>query len=187
MIDLTGHWVGVAALLTFVIAYLVVVGEEFTHLRKSKPMMLAAGIIWAIIAVQYAQAGERHAVEEAVREFLLEYAELFLFLLAAIAAVATDEPVPPHETFTLESAALKETRRINVYTPPGYDAAGATRYPVLYMPDGGLQEDFPHLATTIDTAIRAGEMRPLILVGIENTERRRDLTKVRSVPDTDPA
>ena len=99
-----------------------------------------------------------------------------LFLFAAITAGAADEAVPSHETFTVESAALKETRRINVYMPPGYDAAGAARYPVLYMPDGGLQEDFPHVATTIDTAIRAGEMRPLILVGIENTERRRDMT-----------
>lgn len=105
-----------------------------------------------------------------------------LFLVATVAAgradraVAADEGVPPHETFTVESAALQETRRINVYTPPGYDAAGAARYPVLYMPDGGVQEDFPHVATTIETAIRAGEMRPLILVGIENTERRRDMT-----------
>lgn len=99
-----------------------------------------------------------------------------LLLFAAITAVSADEPVPPHESFTVESAALKETRRINVYTPPGYGAAEATSYPVLYMPDGGLQEDFPHVATTVDTAIRAGEMRPLILVGIENTERRRDMT-----------
>jgi predicted alpha/beta superfamily hydrolase len=106
-----------------------------------------------------------------------------LFLIAAIAAVgppdralAAQEPVPAHETLTIESVKLQETRRINVYTPPGYHAEGATRYPVLYMPDGGLQEDFPHVATTIDTAIRAGEMRPLLLVGIENTERRRDMT-----------
>lgn len=105
-----------------------------------------------------------------------------LFLLFAVTATGlasraeAAEPVPPHQSFTLESAALKETRRINVYTPPGYEAAGATRYPVLYMPDGGLEEDFPHIATTVDTAIRAGEMRPLIVVGIENTERRRDLT-----------
>jgi hypothetical protein len=109
--------------------------------------------------------------------------ELFsLFLLTAIAAGSParagtpTEPVPPHQSFTIESTTLKETRRINVYTPPGYDAAKSTRYPVLYMPDGGLQEDFPHLATTVDTAIRAGELRPLIVVGIENTERRRDMT-----------
>lgn len=98
-----------------------------------------------------------------------------LFLLAATARAA-DEPVPTHETFTIESKVLQEARRINVYTPPGYDTAGAVRYPVLYMPDGGIQEDFPHVATTVDTAIRAGEMRPLILAGIENTERRRDVT-----------
>jgi predicted alpha/beta superfamily hydrolase len=88
----------------------------------------------------------------------------------------TPEPMPAHTTFTLNSTALQEARRINVYTPPGYAAAGDTRYPVLYMPDGGEQEDFPHLATAVDTAIRAGELRPLILVGIENTERRRDMT-----------
>lgn len=109
----------------------------------------------------------------------LEWVRLFLF--AAIAVGWADlamaaEPVPPHQSFTLESSKLKETRRINVYTPPGYDAAGSTRYPVLYMPDGGTQEDFPHVATTVDTAIRAGEMRPLLVVGIENTERRRDMT-----------
>lgn len=109
----------------------------------------------------------------------MKLACLFLFVAitagSASRAVAA-EPVPPHQSFTLESAKLGETRRINVYTPPGYGAARSTRYPVLYMPDGGLQEDFPHVATTVDTAIRAGEMRPLILVGIENTERRRDMT-----------
>lgn len=86
------------------------------------------------------------------------------------------EPVPPHQTFTLDSAKLKETRHITVYLPPGYVATADARFPVLYMPDGGLQEDFPHLATTVDTAIRAGELRPLIIVGIENTVRRRDMT-----------
>ena len=91
-------------------------------------------------------------------------------------AVAADEPLPPHASFTLRSAKLKETRRINVYLPPGYAEAKGTRYPVLYMPDGGLQEDFPHVARTVDAAIRAGEMRPVLLVGIENTERRRDMT-----------
>nr|WP_224365369.1 alpha/beta hydrolase-fold protein [Hyalangium versicolor] len=104
-----------------------------------------------------------------------------LFLFTALAAgchraVAPSEAVLPHASFTIESAVLKETRRINVYTPPGYDAAPDTRYPVLYMPDGGEQEDFPHVSATVDTAIRAGEMRPMIVVGIENTERRRDVT-----------
>jgi predicted alpha/beta superfamily hydrolase len=89
--------------------------------------------------------------------------------------VAAQEPVPPYETFTVQSAALGETRRINVYTPPGYTGFGA-EYPVLYMPDGGVQEDFPHIASTVDAGIRAGELRRMIVVGIENTQRRRDMT-----------
>lgn len=91
-------------------------------------------------------------------------------------AAAAPDPALPHETFILESKALAETRRINIYTPPGYAKSASKRYPVLYMPDGGDQEGFPHVTATIDAAIRAGEMRPLIVVGIENTERRRDLT-----------
>ncbi len=85
--DLTGHWVGVAAILIFVLAYLLVIVEEFTHLRKSKPVILAAGLIWAIIAYQYATASIPHETAEAVRHFLTEFAELFLFLLTAMTYV----------------------------------------------------------------------------------------------------
>lgn len=85
--DLTQHWVGIASLVTFVIAYAVVISEEFTHLRKSKPVILAAGIIWALIGMQYASMGQHTEAEEAVREYLGEFAELFLFLLAAMTYV----------------------------------------------------------------------------------------------------
>src|SRR5215210_619402 len=111
---------------------------------------------------------------------LMKLAVLFLFAAIVVAwavpALAVDEPVPAHEPFPIESGGLKETRHINVYLPPSYEAAGAVRYPVLYMPDGGVQEDFPHIAATVDAGIRVGEMRPMIVVGIENTERRRDVT-----------
>ncbi len=79
-------------------------------------------------------------------------------------------------TFTIESAALGETRRINVFTPPGYAEKRDARFPVLYMPDGGMQEDFPHVTDTVLAGITWETMRPMIVVGIENTERRRDLT-----------
>ncbi|MCW8195135.1 sodium:proton antiporter [Proteobacteria bacterium 005FR1] len=84
---LTNSWVGFTALTLFILAYVLVVAEEFTHLRKSKPVMLAAGIMWAIVAFVYAQQGIDHLVEDAVLEFLLEFAELFLFLLAAMTYV----------------------------------------------------------------------------------------------------
>ncbi len=83
-LDLTSHPVGYAALAIFVLAYLFVMAEEFTHLRKSKPVILAAGIIWALIGYIYVSNGMPHAAEAAVRHNLLEYAELMLFLLVAM-------------------------------------------------------------------------------------------------------
>ena len=58
--------------------------EEFTNRRKSRPVILAAGIIWAMIAAVYASNGMSQAAEQAVRHNLLEYAELMLFLLVAM-------------------------------------------------------------------------------------------------------
>ncbi|MGE5153155.1 MAG: sodium:proton antiporter NhaD, partial [Bdellovibrio bacteriovorus] len=83
-LDLTEHWVGVAALSIFVVAYLMVMVEEFIHLRKSKPVMLAAGLIWGLIGWVYVQNGIPHSAEAAVRHTLEEYAELMLFLLVAM-------------------------------------------------------------------------------------------------------
>ncbi|MGB5721393.1 MAG: sodium:proton antiporter NhaD [Woeseiaceae bacterium] len=85
--DLTTHWVGAAAIALFVFAYSLVITEEFTHLRKSKPVVLAAGIIWALIAYQYSNSDQPHAAADAVHEYLTEFAQLFLFLLAAMTYV----------------------------------------------------------------------------------------------------
>jgi hypothetical protein len=92
------------------------------------------------------------------------------------AAQADAGPLSIGETFTMPSAALNETRRINVYLPPGYQEAAAHRFPVLYMPDGGMAEDFLHVAGLVQVGVGNGTMRPFILIGIENTERRRDMT-----------
>jgi NhaD family Na+/H+ antiporter len=83
-LNLTTHWAGFLSLILFVIAYVFVMVEEFTHFRKSKPVILVAGLIWAIIAGVYASNGLPHAAEEALRHNILEYAELFLFLLVAM-------------------------------------------------------------------------------------------------------
>jgi predicted alpha/beta superfamily hydrolase len=103
---------------------------------------------------------------------------LCCLLLAFDSARAADKtaPLAIGDTFTLQSKALSETRRINVYLPPGYAEASDQRFPVLYMPDGGLNEDFLHVAGLVQVSVGNGTMRPFVLVGIENTERRRDLT-----------
>jgi Na+/H+ antiporter NhaD/arsenite permease-like protein len=90
-LDLTGHWVGFAAIAIFVLAYLLVIGEEFLHLKKSKPLLVAAGLIWVLIAIAYTQVGDTHTAEAAVRHNILEFGELFLFLLAAMTFVNTIE------------------------------------------------------------------------------------------------
>lgn len=83
-LDLTNHTIGYIAIALFAIAYLLVMAEEFTHLRKSKPVILTAGIIWAMIGIVYANNGLSHEAEAAVRHNLLEYSELMLFLLVAM-------------------------------------------------------------------------------------------------------
>lgn len=76
---------GVFALVVFVVAYLFVMLEEFIHLRKSKPVILAAGIIWVIVVIISMQSGQDEAALRATLDHnLLEYAELFLFLLVAM-------------------------------------------------------------------------------------------------------
>ena len=83
-IDLTSHWVGYTAVAIFVLAYTLVILEEKLHLRKSKPVLFAAGLIWILIAAYYNSQGQPHAAEVAIRHNFLEYTELFFFLLVAM-------------------------------------------------------------------------------------------------------
>ncbi|MBF0264250.1 MAG: sodium:proton antiporter NhaD [Gammaproteobacteria bacterium] len=82
--DFTSHWAGIVSVAIFIMAYSLVIAEEALHLRKSKPVMVAAGIIWTLVAIVYVNSGDIHTAEAAVRHNLLEFAELFLFLLAAM-------------------------------------------------------------------------------------------------------
>ena len=83
-LDLTHDLVGYLALAVFALSYVLVILEEQLHLRKSKPVLLAAGIIWVMIAFVYQEHGFTHAAEIAIRHNFLEYSELFFFLLVAM-------------------------------------------------------------------------------------------------------
>ncbi|MFT6050543.1 MAG: NhaD family Na+/H+ antiporter [Halioglobus sp.] len=83
-LNLTTSWFGYAAIVVFLIAYVLVIFEEQLHLRKSKPVLLAAGIIWILIAIAYNTQGITHTAEQAIRHNFLEYTELFFFLLVAM-------------------------------------------------------------------------------------------------------
>ena len=84
VIDFTRQWIGLLTLLVFVVAYGFVIAEESLRLRKSMPMLLAAGIIWVLVAWAYLQRGDVHTAEQVFRRGLEYYTELFLFLLAAM-------------------------------------------------------------------------------------------------------
>jgi NhaD family Na+/H+ antiporter len=75
------------ALSIFIISYAFVMTEEFTHLRKSKPVVISAGIIWLIIAIICNKKGVPHQAETTVRHNILEFSELFMFLLVAMTYV----------------------------------------------------------------------------------------------------
>jgi NhaD family Na+/H+ antiporter len=83
-LNLTHSAIGIASLAVFFCAYMLVMAEEKIHLRKSKPVLVAAGIIWVLVAWKYMQAGLPGVAADAFRETLLEFSELMLFLLVAM-------------------------------------------------------------------------------------------------------
>ncbi len=88
--DYTNHWLGYVSIGLFVFAYGLVIFEEVIHLRKSKPVMTVAGLIWLLVAYVYHQNG--HSAEEVntiLRHTFLEYAELAFFLLSAMTYINT--------------------------------------------------------------------------------------------------
>lgn len=109
----------------------------------------------------------------------LIYCTLLLILASFTSfsnAKQPNDPVPNHDEFKIESKQVGETRNINVWTPPDYKT-GKDSLPVMYMADGGIiDEDFPHIANTLAELIKAKKIPPMILVGIANTQRRRDLS-----------
>ncbi|HEX2832231.1 MAG TPA: alpha/beta fold hydrolase [Thermoanaerobaculia bacterium] len=97
---------------------------------------------------------------------------LLLFALPLLA-----QPV----TIELDSKIMGEKRTLLVSLPASYET-GEHKYPVLYMTDGAAQ--LPHTAATVEFLARNGRVPELIVVGINNTDRSRDLTPTRVVGQT---
>jgi len=77
------------ALALFVAAYFLVIIEDQIHMRKSKPVMVAAGIIWILVAIAYKSTNQSENVNVFLEHNLLEYVQLMLFLLAAMTYINT--------------------------------------------------------------------------------------------------
>lgn len=85
LLNLTHHWVGYLALAIFALAYVLAMLEEVTELRKSKPMVLAASLIWAAISIIYVANGMDELAGQSFRTALEGFAELFLFIMVSMA------------------------------------------------------------------------------------------------------
>lgn len=112
-------------------------------------------------------------------------------LMAAQPQPPHGDPVPPTapqpivigETWRLQSSALGAERVINVWTPPSYGQQPQRRYPVVYLIDGGLAQDFHHISGLAQLGAIAGQTQEMIVVGVETVDRRRELAfPVESVP-----
>lgn len=115
---------------------------------------------------------------------LVPYLMLVLILSSIDFSACSQEvdAVPPYQSFKMESKIMNETRVLNIWLPPGYETSKEA-YFVMYMPDGGINEDFPHVANTIADLVKQNIIPPMLLVGIENTQRRRDLTSETNVEE----
>ena len=100
---------------------------------------------------------------------------LLMALTCAASAAAQPVPITVGETHTLASKPLAQERVVNVYLPADYATSGKT-YPVLYLIDGGLDQDFLHIAGTSALGALWARSQDVIVVGIATMDRRRELT-----------
>ena len=137
-LDFTTHWAGILSLVIFATAYVAVVFEDVIHMRKSKPVLIAAGLIWALIGIAYLGAGQSDLAHDHAVEIIGEYGELFLFLLVAITYVNA-----------LEERRLFEVLRVKM-------VAAGLNYRQLFLLTGGLAFCLAGLLDNLTTALVMG-------------------------------
>ena len=99
------------------------------------------------------------------------------------APTADGEPVVIGQTYTLSSSVLGSERRLSIRVPSRYGESPEQRYPVVYVIDGGPEQDFPHLAGLAQSREVNLTFAPFILVGVETVNRRAQITPTTSNPE----
>lgn len=106
-----------------------------------------------------------------------------LFTQPSLQAQQGGKPFVFGEVHSFESAALGETRVLNIWLPAGYNPDTNQTYPVIYVLDGSAHEDFPHIAGLVQF-LNMYELAPKsIVVGIANVNRYRDFTHKTEDPE----
>ncbi len=99
---------------------------------------------------------------------------LLLLAVAAPAAAQSGTPIVIGQSYRLPSAVMSADRTLNIWLPPGYATSGKT-YPVLYLLDGGVEQDFHHISGLAQLGTIVGTTQDVIVVGIETVDRRNEL------------
>lgn len=99
---------------------------------------------------------------------------LFAANFTVSAQTETTKPLTIGEVRTLKSKVLNEERVVNIYLPQGFDKAKS--YPVIYLLDGSINEDFMHVSGLVQFFNQMYSMPETIVVGIANIDRKRDFT-----------
>jgi predicted alpha/beta superfamily hydrolase len=108
----------------------------------------------------------------------MRIATIFLILIAFSSSGQSKKPITLGEAHEIISRQLSETRTLNIYLPVGYNSTDTERYPVIYLLDGGLDEDFIHVVGLVqfNSFPWVNRVPRSIVVGITNTNRERDMT-----------
>lgn len=109
-----------------------------------------------------------------IKKLLIFCSILFAFQYTILAQTETVKPLTIGETVTLKSKILKEDRILNIYLPQGFDKTKS--YPVIYLLDGSMNEDFIHVSGLVQFFNQMYAMPETIVVGIANVDRKRDFT-----------
>jgi predicted alpha/beta superfamily hydrolase len=96
-------------------------------------------------------------------------------------APADGRPIVIGQSYLVPSAVLHGPRRVNVYLPQDYGDPKRT-FPVLFLLDGGEAEDFHHITGLVAVNGAYGATQEMIVVGIEDADRRHDLTSASADP-----
>ncbi|CEJ68562.1 Ferri-bacillibactin esterase BesA [Chryseobacterium oranimense G311] len=109
-----------------------------------------------------------------IKKILALFSILFAFQFMVLAQTGNVKPLTIGEVRTLKSKILNEDRTLNIYLPQGFDKAKS--YPVIYLLDGSINEDFIHVTGLVQFFNQMYAMPETIVVGIANIDRKRDFT-----------
>jgi predicted alpha/beta superfamily hydrolase len=109
-----------------------------------------------------------------LKKLLIFCSILFVFQSVVFAQTKNVKPLTIGEIRTIKSKILNEDRVLNIYLPQNFDKTRS--YPIIYLLDGSMNEDFIHVTGLIQFFNQMYSMPETIVVGIANIDRKKDFT-----------